>query len=412
MKLFSQYLFILSLLTLFACQNSSNLPKHPNVLYISIEDLSPRLGCYGDTLVKSPHIDQFAKESVLFKDVHCQVALCTPSRTSILTGIRPSTSGIVKIDDDWKKVLPHATSLPRHFRNNGYFTYRVGKIADPRSGGLDDAWNIAKEEWGVASNEVPLKAMQEVFDQNKPFFLAIGYKQTHDPWNPSQKSLQKYDWNNISIHGKGRSYKKEKMSEEEAQELAHRYYADITDVDSLVGGLIRFIKTKKYYQNTIILVGVMDHGYSLGHHNKWGKGGLYDTQTQVPLLIRVPGNQANGNQTAGLIELVDLYPTLNDLCNLPAPPQQLEGHSFKKLLFQPQTPWKKAVFTHRAYGVQNIAVKTREYGFLSFENGTFELYNRKTDPLNLNDIAEENPQIVQEMQHILAGGWKNTVPEK
>ena len=407
-NLLTVFIFILGLSS--GCTSKKDLPEQPNVLYISMEDLSPRLGCYGDTVVKSPNIDQFAKESVLFEDVHCQVALCTPSRTSILTGIRPSTSGIVKIDDNWKKILPETTSMPRHFKDNGYMTYRVGKISDPRSGGPDDAWTISEEEWGVETNDKPLKAMEQVFNQEKPFFLAIGYKQTHDPWDPSERALNMYDWENVNVQGPDRTFKKEKITDAEAKELAHHYYADITDVDSLIGDLIKKIKGTEFYNNTIILVGVMDHGYSLGYHDKWGKGGLYDSETQVPLLIRLPANKNNGKRASGLVELVDIYPTLVDLCNLPFPSQQLEGYSLRGLLEEPNKEWKKAVFAHRAYNVNAIGMKTKEYNLISGGNGNYKLFDRINDPRNLNNIAGDKPEVVEELRTIMGKGWKNAIP--
>ncbi len=384
-----------------SCANLFKGKKNPNVLYICMEDMSPYLGCYGHDTVHSPNIDAFAAESVLLRDCHCQVALCTPSRTSILTGIRPSTSGIVKIDDDWKQILSHTVSLPRHFRDHGYCTHRVGKISDPRCGGPDDAWTESQEEWGVTGNSLPLKALENVANQDTPFFLAIGYKQAHEPWHPSPESLSKYDPEKIEPEGDGNIYKGKELSAPEIRELTRAYFASITDVDRLVGEIIQRAKELDLYENTIILVGAMDHGFSLGEHGRWGKGNNYDTETQVPLLIRVPGNPNNGKQAEGITELVDLYPTLVDLCRLPQPPQKLEGASLRELLFDPERPLKKAAFTHRAYHVNDRAVKTTQYTLIYHSDGTVELYDRIADPKNRNDISADRPDIVKEMKQLL-----------
>lgn len=408
-EIVSKTTFLLFSIMIFSgCTSSQELP---NVIYITMEDLSPLWGCYGNKLVKTPYLDDFANDAVLFEDVHCQVALCTPSRTSILTGIRPSTSGIVKIDDDWQQMLPGAVSLPRHFRNNGYFTYKVGKISDPRNGGMDSAWTVAKEPWGIEKNDLALTALKEVAMKNEPFFLAIGYKQTHDPWNPSKHALQKYDLNDIDIVGSGRQYNGKVLTDEEIKELLRRYYASITDVDSLVGNVIERIKQLDLYHKSVILVGVMDHGYSLGVHNKWGKGGVYDNMTRVPLTIRIPQNQHNGARASGITELVDLYPTLVDICGLPSPPQNLEGYSLKKLLNNPDLKWKEAAFSHRAYDVNIVGIKTRNYSSVHYPDGKTELFDRLNDPINLHDISENHPEIVNNHKELKETGWQNSLPK-
>ena len=395
-----------------SCGNFKKKKENPNILYISMEDLSPLLGCYGNEVVITPHIDEFATESVLLSDCHCQVALCTPSRTSILTGIRPSTSGIVKIDDDWKHMLPDAVSMPRHFRDNGYMTYRVGKISDPRCGGSDEAWSISKEEWGVTDNVLSLQALKMVTSQEKPFFLAIGYKQVHEPWHPSPQSLDMYNLDDIELVGRGKTYKGNTLEDKELRELVRAYYASITDVDRLIGEILEVARELGLYENTIILVGAMDHGYSLGEHGRWGKGNNYDTETHVPLLIRLPENQNNGRVANGITELVDIYPTLIDLCGLARPPQELEGISMRKLLENPDRIWKKAAFTHRAYGIHDRGLKTSKYTLISNENGKIELYDRINDPGNTYDISDENPEIVGELSEILKMGWRKAKPEK
>ncbi|MDZ7722983.1 MAG: sulfatase-like hydrolase/transferase [candidate division KSB1 bacterium] len=377
--------------------------KPLNVLYICMEDQSPRLGCYGHPVVRSPHIDAFATKSVLLEDCHCQVALCTPSRTSILTGVRPQTSGMVKIDDNWQSMLPDAVSLPRHFRENGYYTLCVGKISDPRCGGMDEAWVRFEEEWGVTENAKPLAALQD-----RPFFLAIGYKQTHDPWTPSQQSLDLYDLEDVEPPGTGHTYKDKTLSDLELKKLIRRYYADITDVDRLIGELLDAAGQIDLYDHTIILVGAMDHGYSLGERGHWGKGNNADRETQVPPLIRVPGNPANGQRAAGL---VDLYPTLIDLCALPGPPQQLQGYSLRGLLEQPNRDWKQAVFSVRAYYPDVECIKTQTHTFISLPDGRVELYDRVQDAKCPNNIASKYPDVVQHMQKLQTNGWQAALPK-
>lgn len=398
-----------SLILLTRCENAQNLPF--NIIYITVEDMSPYLNCYGYDQVISPNFDAFAMESVLLEDVHCQVALCTPSRTSILTGIRPQTSGIVKINDDWRKLLPDAVSLPRHFRNHGYYTYGLGKISDPRNGGMDSAWNVQREEWGIADNAKVKEVVEVLAGQDRPFFWAIGYKQAHDPWKPASQHLVKYETDSIEILGSGRVYRKENKSDREIKEMIRSFYASITEVDSLIGDLMAEIKGQDWYDNSIIVLGALDHGYSLGLHSKWGKGDNYDNETHVPLMIRVPGNPNNGRRSGALVELVDIYPTLIDYAALPDPPQKLEGCSLRKLLEKPERSWKQAIFSTRAYHLQEIGIKTNEYTLLTKNGVANKLYNRQRDPNNLVNILDEDTLLADSLLQWLDLGWEGALPK-
>ncbi|MCM5663260.1 sulfatase-like hydrolase/transferase [Galbibacter mesophilus] len=381
-----------------------------NVIYISMEDMMPSFGCYEDTIAYTPNIDKFSEDAIIFKDAHCQVALCTPSRTSILTGIRPSTSGIVKIDDDWQKMLPHATSLPRHFRNSGYHTVIAGKIHDYRSGETDDAYSKVFDIHGIDDNDLAFKAIDNAINQKKPFFLALGYSQTHDPWTPDPKSESHYSLNQFSSKDRHPYYKGELLDSTDIKNLQKKYYGEITEVDSLIGEILARIKQLELHKNSVILLGAMDHGYSFGNHSHWGKGNNYDDETRVPLLISTPG--CKNLAIEALIELVDIYPTLIELCGLPNPPQSLEGISFVPLLRSKNKEWKKAVFTHRAYNKDIVGVKTKKYTFIDFEGDSVELYNRISDALNRKNIANEFPEVVSEMKILKEKGWRNAMPKE
>ncbi len=411
MDLFKTICLGLMLLNFQSCKTQES-DRQPNVIYISMEDMMPSFGCYGDSIAFTPKIDAFAGVAVLFEDVHCQVALCTPSRTSILTGIRPSTSGIVTIDDDWQSMLPDAVSLPKHFKNNGYHTVIAGKIHDYRCGGMDSAYVKTFDIHGISENDLAFKAIDNVVSQDKPFFLAIGYSQAHDPWNPSEWAKSKYSTEQFSANGRTANYKNQKFDENGIKELVRNYYGEITDVDSLVGDILIKIKDLGLFDNTIIVLGCLDHGYNFGYRNNWGKGNCYDNETQVPLLIHVPRNKNNGSRSRELIELVDIYPTLVEICGLPQPIQKLEGTSFFPLLENPELGWKKAVFTHRAYDVNTIGVKTKEFTLIDFAGDSIKLFDRKKDPLNLVDISAKKQEVVNKMMRIKEGGWQLARPQR
>lgn len=385
--------------------------KKPNVIYICFDDMCTDWGIYGDSIAHTPNFDRFANESVLFNDVHCQVALCTPSRTSVLTGVRPSTSKIVEIEHDWQKILPGVTSLPRHFRNNGYFTSLTGKVYDKRWGASDSAFEIERAAGHpVTTNDYPLQALREAASQSEPIFLAIGYFQTHLPWLPTEGSKRWYNPAEISVENRNPVFKGKSMTKEEIQLFMLDYYAYQTDADSLFGDLIAEIKRLGLYNNSIILVGSFDHGYSHGYGGRWAKGENSDRETRVPLVVRIPGNPNNGKKTSGIVELVDIYPTLIDLCGLTSPNHKLEGISFRQLLDEPERSWKKAAFSHRAYHINDVGVKTTDYTLILTEGKPIRLHNRKIDPNNLHNIANDNPHIVRELTDILNAGWTMAQP--
>jgi arylsulfatase A-like enzyme len=137
----------------------------------------------------------------------------------------------------------------------------------------------------------------------------------------------------------------------------------------------------------------------------------FDDETMVPMLVRVPNNKQNGSRSPALVELVDVYPTLIDLCQLPSPPQPLEGLSFRPLLENPARPWKKAAFHHRAYAVNILGVKTKQFNLIDFAGDSVQLFDRINDPFNLRNIADTHPEVVQEMKAIQQQGWQGALPD-
>lgn len=401
-----------SLFSLAAPSTAVGESAHPrtNVLYISMEDIGPFTGYHGILPVRTPHLDRLAAQSMTFMDAHCQVALCTPSRTSILTGIRPSTSGIVRIDDNWQEMLPGAVSLPKHFRNHGYHTRAVGKIYDSRCGGMDDAFDQEQTD-RILTNDLPLQALRETAALDAtPFFLAIGYAQAHTEWTPTAWALEQYRDVPIDPSHYGSEYKGKRMNPEQVTAFIRSYFAFITDVDRLIGQLIHEAEALGLLDNTVVIIGSMDHGYSLGWQGKYGKGNNHDMETQVPLLIRLPDPSFTPRRIPSVVELVDIYPTLLELCHLPNPPQALEGLSLVPLMQNPDAPWKTAAFTHRAYHLQDVAVKTSDFTLIARMGIPPQLFDRHRDPFHRSNIAAEHPNTVAELSALLQSGWKLAQP--
>ncbi|MEO0734657.1 MAG: sulfatase-like hydrolase/transferase [Bacteroidota bacterium] len=391
-----RFILCLSLLGLLtAChQHEPKLP--PNVLFITVDDLGPFLPCYDYPAVHSPRFDELATRSVLFANTHCQVALCTPSRTSVLTGVRPTKSGILQIDDNWQTILPDARSLPRHFRDHGYYVHAVGKIYDTRNGGMDHAFDYDDPE-ALRDNDRALTALAAVADTTQPFFLALGYAQPHTPWEPDAPSLAHYSPAEIDVSAMSRNFRGEELTTTQLQARVARFYAVITEVDSLVGAVIDRAEALGLLDNTILVVGSLDHGFSLGWRGHYGKGNNFDPETQVPLFIRLPGGAHAGARVRTPTELLDLYPTLIDYCGLPSPPHTLDGRSLRPFLEDPTQPSDRAAFSQRAYHPDDFGVKTERYTLVAWTGEDTLLFDRRQDPLNLQDIAPQHPLLVDSL---------------
>ncbi|NGM61220.1 sulfatase [Sphingobacterium sp. SGG-5] len=368
----------------------------PNVLFIAVDDLRPQLGCYGDKVVQSPNIDRLAKLGVLFNRAYCQQAVCSPSRTSLMTGRRPNTTKVWDLKTHFRTTIPDVITLPQYFKNNGYHTQSIGKIYhDPRSAQDSLSWsapeilvvtakkgkyvlpdNLLTKSSKAASSEiadVPDNAYIDgkVADQavatlgkikDKPFFLAVGFRRPHLPFSAPKKYWDIYDRDKITLPAERefptnvpsyaghnsqelRGYTdigKNVITDEKVKELLHGYYAAISYTDAQIGKVLDELDRLNLTGNTIVVLW-SDHGFHLGEKGLWAKSTNYELDTRVPLIVAAPGKK-QGIMSNALVELVDLYPTLADLAGFQIP-DNLEGVSFMPLLTQPDMPWKSAAFS-------------------------------------------------------------------
>ena len=397
-------------------------PSQPNVVYVTADDLGIRLGSYGHEQVVSPRLDAFAADAVQFDRCYCQIALCTPSRSSILTGIRPETVGFYNIDDQWQELAPGAVSLFRSFRDAGYRTHGIGKIRDRRSGPHDDAWDEMLREEGIRDVDEAVEMLRRAatVDDGRPFCVAVGFAQPHCPWEPTQASLDQYGDVEPEPFATGRTAPEDQldcmgvdstaMTEAVAADVTKRYLASVTDVDTMFGVLYDTLAELGVLDNTIVIFWSGDHGFSLGENDSWGKWSLFESSVRIPLMMRMPSASTRGVRVDRLVEAVDMYPTLVELCGLATPPQELEGVSFAPLLDDPTLPWKKAAFISWLKPGA-MAVKTPEYSYHAKPGGVFdELYDLAVDPFETVNIIGERPEILAEMVELLKGGWRAAVP--
>jgi len=374
--------------------------QRPNILFIAVDDLRTSLGCYGDTLVKSPHIDRFAATARRFDHAYTQQAVCGPSRTSLLTGRLPDNTRVWHNRNRFRDTQPDIVTLPQLFKIHGYHTVSLGKVfsgdereLDPvswsepeilkqqgwrnsalgRSGGEGKgaAWEAADvPDEGYSDGKLARLAIEKLTglqSGGKPFFLAVGFFKPHLPFNAPKRYWDLYDPATFELKDDGQRVKgisehahhshrelggyrdmpkDERLDAATTRTLRHGYHACVSYTDAQIGKLLTALDQFGLAQNTIVVLWG-DHGWSLGEKDRWCKGTNFERDTRVPLLIRTPNLREPGAAAAGLVESVDVYPTLAELASLPAT-QALDGRSLVPMLADPQSPGREAVLSQFA----------------------------------------------------------------
>ncbi|HQR36699.1 MAG TPA: sulfatase [Blastocatellia bacterium] len=422
-----------------------------NILFISTDDMNNDLGCYGHPLVKSPNIDRLASRGVMFDRAYCQYPLCSPSRSSLMTGLRPDTTQVFDLQKHFRSVLPDVVTMPQLFMKNGYFAARVGKIyhyGNPGqigTDGLDDpqSWNLVvnprgvdKDEEKVLTNYTPKRGLGsslsyyispepdeahtdgkvaaetiKLLEANKdrPFFIAAGFYRPHCPYIAPKKYFDLYplekiaapkfspdEWKTIPNPALWIKEAHFGTTPDQQREAIRAYYASISFVDANVGRLMVALEWLKLMDNTIVIFW-SDHGYLLGQHGQWMKETLFEGSARNPLIVAGPGI-AKGKVAARPVELVDLYPTLADWCGFADAPKNLAGRSLRPLLTNPKAKWDKPAVTQTQRGsgqslVKGYSLRTERWRYTEWDEGRkgAELYDEPNDPNEMNNLAE-NPK--------------------
>ena len=443
--------------------------QRPNVLFIAVDDLRVELGCYGrgcygDTPAKSPNIDRLAGRGTLFTRAYCQQSVCNPSRASVLTGLRPDTLGVWDLRTHFRQNKPDVVTLPQMFKQHGYHVQNIGKMfhnyrQDDFKGDAV-SWSVpAKLHYGshyvddqvqvegtpppnlatlekTECRDVPdeayldgrvaaeaVKALRQIKD--RPFFLAVGFWKPHLPFNAPKKYWDLYDRSAIDLPANPgppkdvppialQNYQidpKKNLTDDDVRELRHGHYAAISYLDAQVGKVLSELDRLGLREKTIIVLW-SDHGLHVGEHGLWSKTTCFELDTHVPLIIATPDHKG-GQRTDSLVELLDLYPTLADLCSLPAP-ENLEGVSLRPILKDPTATVKAAAFSQHPrppYGrgkdpqVMGHSIREPRYRYnewLDFKTGRIvarELYDHADDPRETVNLAgrEENAAIIRRL---------------
>jgi iduronate 2-sulfatase len=435
------------------------LAKGPNVLLIVADDSNNSLGCFGNPVVQSPNIDRLAARGVKFERAYCQYPVCNPSRTSMLTGLRPERTGVMTNGTHPVPDKRDPPLMPRFFRDSGYFSARVGKIYHDSRRVLegkplrttDDpaGWDISEDE-PVAEEDVEetaaikeaqqggeprkldvedeatgdgwvarraVKIMEEKLAKGRPFFLAAGFRKPHLPWAAPKKYFDLYPLEKISPPSYPADHIQsllpiavnktvgQEVSPQQAKEFIAAYDACVSFMDAQVGVIVDALERLKLAENTVIVF-AGDHGFHLGDHGMWGKSTLFEQSAKAPLIICAPG--VSGGACARTVEFLDLYPTLVDLCGLSIP-GTMQGVSLRPLLNKPDAPWDRPAYTALRHDrVLGRSVRTERYRYTEWNGGKegVELYDYQNDPNEWKNLAKDASAagVMANLKGLLHGG--------
>ena len=455
---------------LFACVlaaitcRSAGTAKPVNVLFIAVDDMNNDLGCYGQRLVKSPNLDKLARRGIRFDRAYCQFPLCSPSRSSLMTGLRPDTTRVFDLRYHFRTGLPNVVTLSQFFRNKGYYAARVGKIyhyGNPNqigTSGLDDppSWEevfnpAGRDKTTIETNiinyspkrglgsamclladkegkdeehtdgMVATKAIELLENhQTKPFFIAVGFYRPHTPYVAPHKYFDLYPLKKIDLPAfpntnnipapalaSTRPWPWFGVSEDQARECKQAYYASISFVDAQIGRVLDALDRLKLADNTVVVFW-SDHGYHLGEHGLWMKQSCFEESARVPLIISAPGKR-RGAGCSRIVELLDLYPTLVELAGFDIP-KGLHGASLVPLLNNPKAEWNRPAFTQVQRGsFPGHSVRTERWRYTEWDGGVkgMELYDHKTDRHELKNLAADSryASVVAEMKALAKKNW-------
>ncbi len=434
--------------------NNSAVSQHKNVLFIVVDDLTKTLGCYDHPKVRTPNVDRLASMGIQFDHAYCNYAVCNPSRSSFLTGLRPETTTILDNRKPLQSVIGDWITLPALFRQNGYYTMSLGKIFHTPQEKHNDfkAWNeihtfqttdLGKKGdhrnltgdalkwcwWQAAEGtdedqrdgQIAAKAVDFIRgDHNQPFFLAVGIHKPHDPFIAPKKYFDMYpledcdphvlpkDWVPPYSHTlPGQTKVFNKFTDQDKREFLRSYYACSSFMDALIGKLLHALKETGQMENTLIVF-MGDHGYHLGEHNWWNKVTLFEQGTSAPFIVAGPPVEEKGVRSEAMFEFIDIYPTLAALCDLKNTPRYLEGKSFASVVKNPSQPFRNEVRAIINRGeMLGRTVKNSKWRYTEWDEGKKgrELYHQINDPLEYENLAED-PQyqsVVAHMKELLRG---------
>jgi arylsulfatase A-like enzyme len=419
----------------------------PNILFIAVDDLNDWIGPLGGhPQARTPNLDRLASQGVNFTRAYCTSPGCNPSRTSILTGLHTTSSGMYSNYQVWREVLPDVETLPRYFSNHGYWSAGAGKIfhnnmPDPQS--WDDYFPSKEKhmpeyhrpnpdgtvnmpafenmygafDWSPIDLSVEetgdYSSVKWVMDQlerehDRPFFLACGIYRPHLPWYVPQEYFDMFPLESVQlprllendlddlgdrareIAYRGGGYHEHVLRAGQWKRAVQGYLASIAFADTLVGTLMDALDASAYADNTVVVLW-SDHGWQLGEKEHWRKFALWDNVAHSVLMFRVPEGTPGlpaGTSTGGhadrTVSLLDIFPTLLELSGLP-PKKGTDGHSLVPLLENPDAEWDYPAIT--TYDFAEYSVRTEDWRYIRYIDDSEELYDHRNDPEEWTNLA-------------------------
>jgi iduronate 2-sulfatase len=477
-KVFLSFLSILIVSVFNSCNRNGRQDK-PNILFVAVDDLTSVIGSYGDPLAETPHLDLFARKGVIFHHAYNQMPLCNPTRASLMTGLRPDRTTVYDLDRHFRDEMPEVITLPQLFRQNGWWAGRVGKIyhynvpAGIGTNGLDDpeSWDQVvnpkgrdTEEEHLINNAEPhrpisaslswlaaegtdeeqtdgmiaseaIKLLEE--HKNKPFFLGVGFFRPHTPYVAPKKYFELYPFDAIQLPWSPENDRDDipppafahncpvpnyGLPDSICRMALQAYYASVSFVDAQFGRLMQALEDLGLADNTIVVMW-SDHGYHLGEHEGiWQKRTLFEESASAPLIIYNPYATGNGVACKQIVEFVDIYPTLAEICDLKGPPD-LAGRSLVPLLSDPDLSWEGEAYTQilrpgyahpEGRPVMGRSIRTDRWRYTDWNEGDegSELYDHLNDPHEFTNLAgqPEFTEIIFEMREKLESHASGKVP--
>jgi iduronate 2-sulfatase len=463
--------FALAALLLFT--TVSRAAERLNVLFIATDDLGNVLGRTKPRGLQTPHLDRLIRRGVFFERAYCQIPLCNPSRASVMTGIRPDRIGVYDLDRHFRERAPNAVTLSQLFKNNGWFSARVGKIyhynvpAGIGTDGLDDppSWqqvinpkgrDVADEalienptpwkkisaamSWLAAEGEdtdqtdgmiatEAIRLLEE--NRDRPFFIATGFFRPHTPYVAPKKYFDRYPLSGIDLPHVPFGDRDDipraaiphniplpdyALPADALRKSLRAYYACVSFVDAQVGRLLDALDRLKLTDRTLVVFW-SDHGYHLGEHHLWQKRTMFDESSRAPLIIALPQAGVKGRICRRPVEFIDLYPTIADLAGL-TPPDHAQGRSLRPLLEKPDREWNHPAFSQvlrpgEGRPVMGRAVTTDRFRYVEWNGGEEgrELYDHQTDAREITNLAErpEHATTVKRLRQLFEAQVDPTV---
>ncbi|GAB5562907.1 MAG: sulfatase [Synoicihabitans sp.] len=432
----------------FGVMVSATLGAKPkNVLFIISDDLNCNMGAYGHPLVKTPHLDQLARDGMLFQNAFTNFPVCGQSRSSFLTGLYPEQNGVVYLRQLIRDHVPDVVTMPQHFQQQGYTSVRVGKLYhydnplgvgtnghdDPASWDVrvspigrdrfeeDKIWSVTPGRFGASMSwhaaegtddeqtdgmvaKESIRALEYFAETGKPFFLGVGFYRPHTPFVAPKKYFDLYDPSEIEVPRvptgyldtlpapAAKSIRSRKheidLPEDIIRKSIHAYYASISFMDAQVGRVLAALDELGLRDDTVILF-TSDHGYHMGEHGYFQKTTLFEHADRVPLIVSTPDMKTRGQSTDAMVEMVDFYRTLSELAGASAPRAYIQGESFAEVLAQPETSPRPDAITQLVNG---YSLRTPRYRFTRWTDTpglNVELYDRLSDPAEMRNLAHD-----------------------